>query len=345
MAKDRKVTMREVAERADVSVATVSHVLNKTRFVSRETQQRVLRAIRELNYRPNVLARTVRRRRTNTVGVVMCDLENPFMVEILRGIEIVLAVNGFDMLVTNTNYNEEWEQNALEMLYGKQVDGIILVPGKGRGIDLRFLIDFGVPLVVLDKRVSYEEVDLVEVTNREGSRELVRHLISLGHRRIGIIAGPPDTSTGWERLLGAFEAAKEEGISREQFLVFEGDFFKESGARAVQEFLALPSPPSVIYACNYSMGIGAFEAIKALGLRIPEDVGFAIFDDLPWFAYLAPPLTAVFQPALEVGKVGAELLIERLQKKRRSSRRVILPTSLRIRCSAGECLPARRSYP
>ncbi len=336
MVKGTRVTMREVAERADVSVATVSHVLNRTRFVSRETQQRVLKAIRELNYRPNVLAKSVRRRRTNTVGVVMCDLENPFMMEMLRGVEVVLTSNGFDMLVTNTSYSEEREQSALEMFYGKQVDGIILVPGKGGGVDLQLLVDFGVPVVVLDKQVDHEGVDLVEVTNREGSRELVRHLLRLGHRRIGIIAGPQDTSTGRERLLGALEAAKEEGIPREKLLVFEGDFFKESGAQAVRKFLSLPFPPSVIFACNYSMGIGAFEAIKDLGLRIPGDIGFAIFDDLPWFAYLSPPLTAVFQPAFEVGKVGAELLMERLKKKRNAPKRVVLPTSLRIRYSAGE---------
>uniref|UniRef100_A0A7V4WL74 LacI family transcriptional regulator n=2 Tax=Candidatus Caldatribacterium saccharofermentans TaxID=1454753 RepID=A0A7V4WL74_9BACT len=336
MVKGTRVTMREVAERADVSVATVSHVLNRTRFVSRETQQRVLKAIRELNYRPNVLAKSVRRRRTNTVGVVMCDLENPFMMEMLRGVEVVLTSNGFDMLVTNTNYSEEREQSALEMFYGKQVDGIILVPGKGGGVDLQLLVDFGVPVVVLDKQVDHGGVDLVEVTNREGSRELVRHLLRLGHRRIGIIAGPQDTSTGRERLLGALEAAKEEGIPGEKLLVFEGDFFKESGVQAVREFLSLPFPPSVIFACNYSMGIGAFEAIKDLGLRIPGDIGFAIFDDLPWFAYLSPPLTAVSQPAFEVGKVGAELLMERLKKKRNTPKRVVLPTSLRIRYSAGE---------
>jgi DNA-binding LacI/PurR family transcriptional regulator len=336
MVKGTRVTMREVAERADVSVATVSHVLNRTRFVSRETQQRVLKAIRELNYRPNVLAKSVRRRRTNTVGVVMCDLENPFMMEMLRGVEAVLTSNGFDMLVTNTNYSEEREQSALEMFYGKQVDGIILVPGKGGGVDLQLLVDFGVPVVVLDKQVDHGGVDLVEVTNREGSRELVRHLLRLGHRRIGIIAGPQDTSTGRERLLGALEAAKEGGIPREKLLVFEGDFFKESGVQAVREFLSLPFPPSVIFACNYSMGIGAFEAIKDLGLRVPGDIGFAIFDDLPWFAYLSPPLTAVFQPAFEVGKVGAELLMERLKKKRNTPKRVVLPTSLRIRYSAGE---------
>ncbi|MGC8778147.1 MAG: LacI family DNA-binding transcriptional regulator [Candidatus Caldatribacteriaceae bacterium] len=330
-------TIREVAERADVSIATVSHVLNRTRFVSRETQQRVLKAIRELNYRPNITAKSLRRRKTNTIGVIMCDLENPFMIEMLRGIESVLNQNDFDMLVTNTNYERPREQGALEMFYGKQVDGTILIPGRGGDVDLQFLLDFGIPIVVLDKRVK-EEVDTVEVTNRQGAREMVQHLRFLGHKRIGIIAGPQDTSTGKERLEGACEALKEANIPREDILVFEGNFARNSGEEAVKYFLSHPSPPSVIFACNYSMGIGAFETMKEMGLRIPQDIGFALFDDLPWFAHLTPPLTAVFQPAFEVGKVGAELLMESLRKKRKTPKRVVLPTLLRIRCSAGDCM-------
>ncbi|MCX7668351.1 MAG: substrate-binding domain-containing protein, partial [Atribacterota bacterium] len=261
----------------------------------------------------------------------------PFMIEMLRGIESVLNQNNFDMLVTNTNYEQSREQEALEMFYSKQVDGIILIPGRGGNMDFQFLLDFGVPIVVLDKRVK-EEVDTVEVTNRQGARELVQHLLSLGHKRIGIIAGPQDTSTGKERLEGALEALEKASIPRENILIFEGDFGRNSGEEATRCFLSHPSPPSVIFACNYSMGIGTFETIKEMGLRIPQEVGFALFDDLPWFAHLTPPLTAVFQPAFEVGKVGAELLMENLRKKRKTPKRVILPTSLRIRCSAGECM-------
>lgn len=328
------VTIRDVAERADVSIATVSHVLNRTRFVSRETQQRVLRAVRELGYRPNVVAKAARRRKTNTLGVIMCDLENPFMVEILRGIETVFAANHFDMLVTNTNYSLSEEQDALEMFFGKQVDGVILVPAKGGNVDLRLFIDFGVPVVVLDKRVDEKEVDFVGVTNREGSRELIQYVLELGHRRIGVIAGPQDTSTGRERLEGVFEAA---AFSDAEILVFEGDFTKDSGIEGIRHFLSLPQAPTAVFACNYSMGLGAFEALQDMGVKIPQDISFALFDDLPWFTYFDPPLTAIAQPAFDIGRKGAELLIERMSKRRKSPVRVVLPTTLCVRASVRKC--------
>lgn len=329
------VTIRDVAERADVSIATVSHVLNRTRFVSRETQQRVLRAVRELGYRPNVVAKTARRRRTNTLGVIMCDLENPFMVEILRGIETVFAAHHFDMLVTNTNYILSKEQDTLEMFFGKQVDGVILVPAKGGNVDLKLFIDFGVPVVVLDKRVDEEEVDFVGVTNREGSKELMQYILELGHRRIGVIAGPQDTSTGRERLEGVFEAAAV--FPDAEILVFEGDFTKDSGVEGVRHFLSCAQAPTALFACNYSMGLGAFEALHDMGVKIPQDISFALFDDLPWFTYLDPPLTAIAQPAFDIGRRGAELLIERLSKRRKSPMKVVLPTTLCIRASVGRC--------
>lgn len=335
----QRATIREVAERADVSIATVSHVLNRTRFVSRETQQKVLQAIRELHYLPNTTAKSLRRRKTNTIGVIMCDLENPFMTEIFRGIESVLTKHGFDLLVTNTNYDQTREQNALEMLYGKQVDGTILIPSRGGDVDLTLFLNFGIPLVVLDKQVTGEGVmDFVDVTNKQGAKELVQHLFKLGHKKIGIIAGPQNASTGKERLAGALEAIEEAGLTQDHVDIFEGDFLKNSGVEATKYFISHLSPPSVIFACNYSMGIGAFETLNELGLKIPQDIGFVLFDDLPWFAHFSPPLTTVFQPAFDIGKVGAELLVERFRTKRKTPKRITLPTSLRIRCSAGECM-------
>lgn len=341
--KRSKVTIKEVAERANVSVATVSHVINKSRFVSEETRQRVFKAIRELGYRPNVLARNLRRKKTNTIGVVICDLENPFFLGMLRGIDFTLGQHGFDMLVTNTSYDDERERRTLEMLYSKQVDGVILVPGRGGSEEISFLVDMGIPVVVLDKRLSIEtEVDVVEASNFQGSKEMVKHLIKIGHKRIGIITGPQDTSTGKQRLEGALEALVESGIPVEEELIVEGNFKKESGVEIIERFLSFLSPPTVVFACNFPMGIGAFEVLKQKGVRVPEEMGIAIFDDLPWFEYIDPPITAVRQPSFEMGKVGAELLIERIRKRRKRVKEVVLKTKLAIRLSAGEGLKAKK---
>lgn len=340
-----KVTIKEVAKRANVSVATVSHVINKSRFVSEETRQRVFKAIHELGYRPNALARNLRRRKTNTIGVVICDLENPFFLGMLRGIDFALGQQSFDMLVTNTSYDDERERRTLEMLYSKQVDGVILVPGRGGSEEISFLVDMGIPVVVLDKRLSIEtEVDVVEASNFQGSKEMMKHLIKIGHKRIGIIAGPQDTSTGKQRLEGALEALAESGIPVEKELIIEGDFKKESGVKIMERFLSLPSPPTVVFACNFPMGIGAFEVLKRKGVKVPEEMGVAIFDDLPWFEYIDPPITAVRQPSFEMGKVGAELLIERIKRRRKRVKEVVLETKLAIRLSAGEGLRTKRRW-
>ncbi|HSV31226.1 MAG TPA: LacI family DNA-binding transcriptional regulator [Atribacteraceae bacterium] len=329
-------TIKDVARQAGVSTATVSHVLNETRFVHEATRHWVLKAVQELDYRPNIVAKSLRRRKTGTVGLIFCDLVSPFFSDLFQSVETTLGKNGFDLLVTNTGYDFEKEKAACELFYSKQVDGIILVPGSDRGEHLQFLVDRNIPIVLLDKKVSHVKTDLVMVNNRRGSQILINYLVSLGHRRIGIIAGPQDTSTGKERLEGYYQALNDHEIPVDPHMVKVSDFLEKGGYQSTLELLDMSSPPSVIYCCNSPMLMGALKAFQEKNIIIPSQLGLAVFDDLPWFRFIKPPLTAVAQPSFALGESAAMLLISRMLKKHTRPKKVVLNVELKRRLSAGE---------
>ena len=338
------VTIKEVAKLAGISTSTVSHVINKTRFVSRHTRAKVLKAIDELDYRPNIVARSLRSKKTGTVGLIICDLRNPFFSEVLQGIETYLGKKSYDIIVTNTDYDTDKEKESAEMFYSKRVDGIIIVPGGDNDEQVRFLTERDIPVVLLDKRIPNLNVDVLLVNNIEGSKQLIEHLISLGHERIGIIAGPLNSTTGKERLEGYLKALREHSIPEDKDLIKIGDFKKQSGYLLTLELLSLSFPPTVIFACNNLMGLGAMEATRERKIRMPEEIGLAIFDDLPWFNYVNPPLTVVAQPSSRLGETAGELLFEQMRKKRKRPKEVVLDVQLKIRQSAGEGLRTLKSH-
>lgn len=337
MKRRKPVTIKDVAKEARVSPTTVSYVLNKTKLVSKETQIKVIEAIKRLNYQPNVVARSLRSKKTNTVGLVICDLKNPFFAEVLQGIESYLGKKDYTILVIDTNYDPEKEEEAIKTLLGKQVDGMIVVLGRDNAEYLSLLDDWNIPVVFLDKKAEGKKnADAVLVNNKEGSKRLIEHVLSLGHRRIGIIAGPLNTTTGRERLEGYLEALSNFSLPRDEILIKIGDFRKESGYRLALELLDLPSLPGVIYACNNLMGLGAMEAIRERGFRIPEEVGLVIFDDLPWFKFVNPPLTVVSQPSFQLGEAAGKLLFEQMRKGRKKPKEIVLSARLEVRESVGE---------
>lgn len=342
--KRKSVTIKEVAELAGVSTTTVSYVINNTGFVSKETRAKVINAINKLGYRPNIVARSLRSRKTGTVGLIICDLRNPFFAEVLWGIETYLGKRGYNLIVADTDYDPKKEEESAEMFYSKQVEGVIIVPGGGKDEYVRFLKGRNIPVVLLDKRVQDLDVDVVLVNNVEGSRQLVEHLVSLGHERIGIIAGPLASTTGRERLEGYLQALRKHSIPEDGELIKIGDFRKQSGYLLTLELLSLALPPTVIFACNNLMGLGAMEALNERKIRIPEEVGLVIFDDLPWFRYINPPLTTVAQPSFKLGEVAAELLMSQITRRRKKPREVVLDVQLKVRQSAGEALKSPGSF-
>jgi len=325
-------TMRDVAEHAGVSVTTVSHYINKTRRVSDELQMRISAAMEALNYQPNALARSLRRKITHSLGIIIPDSANPFFAEVARGIEDASFEQDYNVFLCNTDGNPKKELIYANVLVEKQVDGILFVASAGTAHDLmRTLAQRKIPLVLVDRDLPDVEADSVLVNNRLGGYQATRHLIDLGHRRIGCIAGPSALTPSAERVTGYRQALAECSIPIDESLIVKGSFHYQSGFEAAQKLLSLPEPPTAIFACNDLMAVGAISAAIKSGRSVPGQLSVVGFDDIQLASYVNPPLTTVAQPTYDVGMLAAKLLMERLQDRDLPPRRQYLETQLVIR--------------
>ncbi|MCK4419278.1 LacI family DNA-binding transcriptional regulator [Candidatus Aerophobetes bacterium] len=325
------ITIKDVAKEAKVSVATVSHVINKTRFVSEFTRQKVLKAMARLHYQPDGIAQSLRSKRTNTIGLIISDIANSFYPEVVRGIEKEMVKKGYSIILTDTDDNIEKEKKLVTLLFNRRVDGFIIVTAGEEKEHIEFLLQRDIPVVLLDRRINGLQLDTVLVDNRRGTKKLIQRLISLGHKRIAIITGSLNVFTGKERLNGYLEALKEHSLPVDDQLIKKGNFRRESGYFSTLELLSLNPPPSVIFACNNLIGLGVMDALQEKEIQIPEEMGIAIFDDLPWFKHLSAPLTVVAQPTFRLGEMAAKLLLERIKGKRKKPKEVVLGVELRQR--------------
>jgi len=307
----RKLNIEEVAEYAGVSTATVSRVLNNYPFVKDETRRRVLQVIRETNYQVNAVARNLRRKKTLSIGVIISNVLSSFYSVIAKAVEDTAIRNRFSTVLCNGGDSPEKELGYLKVLHENRVDGVILSPtGKNRDY-LNLLISSGIPVTLIDRTVKGLQCDTVLINNREASTEVVRHMLRKGYRNIGFIAGPLDRLTGAERLQGYYQAHEEEGVSINKELVKVGDFLMESGKAKANELFE-EGKLDALYVSNCDMSTGAYVAIKEKGLRIPEDIGFAIFDDPDWASLVTPGVSAVRQPVYTLGSTAADLLVKRI---------------------------------
>ena len=311
--------MKDVAARARVSVSTVSHVLNETRRVSEETRGEVLAAIKELSYRPNLLAKGLRTRRTYTIGLLIPDIQNSFFTSVVRGVEDVALSRGYHLFLCKTDEDRRREDEYITELAKKRVDGLMVAPPARREAGVRRLRREGVPFVFVDRDVEGAEADVVSVNYQAGMRLTAEHLVGLEHRRIAIlISGPLDKASGYERHLGLHDALSDLGVELEDSLVRFGDFRASSGREEARDLLSLPSPPTAMVTANNQMTLGALLTISEMGLGVPGDVSVVGFDDLEW-APLAgppltgPPLTTVAQPTYEMGVRAARMLFDRIE--------------------------------
>jgi LacI family transcriptional regulator len=336
-------TIVEVARRARVSTSTVSHVVNRTRFVSPQSRARVEEAIRTLGYRPNALARSLRVGRTHTLGLVIPDSANPFFAEVGRAIELAAFEAGFSVILCNTENEREKEQLYLGVLAKKQVEGIVLAAADERSDPLRTLLHGRVPVVAVDRERRGLALDTVLTDNRGGGLLATRHLLALGHRRIGCVTGPARLSTTAQRLLGYRRALRDAGVPADDALVVAADFHPAAGAAALRALLALPRPPTAVFACNDLMALGVLSAAAEAGRRVPEDLAVVGYDDIELAAFAMPPLTTVAQPKAEMGRAIVKLLVDRIRDGRLPPQRAVLPVELRIRrsCGAGAAAPRR----
>lgn len=330
-------TIREVAEKAGVSPTTVSHVVNNTRYVSANVRERVLQAMVDLGYRPNALARSLRRGETKTLGLILPDSANPFFAEIGHAIEAAAFSSGYSVILCNTEGDLEKETLYTDVLSKKQVDGMIFVTTGDNPSSIQELLTQNLPIVVVDRDPQTADVDAVLTDNRQCGYLATQHLIQLGHRRIGCIMGPSNVTPSAMRVTGYQDAMRENHLPVEEIWLVRGDFHPDSGHAAAMELLRQPNPVTAIFVCNDMMAIGALRAAYESGLRVPEQLSIVGVDNIDLASYTIPPLTTITQPKAEIGQTAFHLLVQRIHQHDLPARRVTLPSSLVIRNSTGRC--------
>lgn len=325
--------MYDVAQQAGVSKATVSHVINDTRFVEQETKQRVLEAIAELDYRPNAAARSLTTRKTGIIGMVIGDATNLFFSEMLMGVEGVIRSQNYGLVVCNTNEVLEHEDHYLNLVLGQRVDGIIAAATSKRWKALAAAEVQHTPVVYVDRTFDGMDGPFVGVDNYGGAAEGTRHLIKCGHKKIGMLAGLPRLSTMRERIVGFRRALSGADLPCNEEWIVTSELSIEGGKEAALTLLGQDDRPTAVFVNNNLLCLGALLALRELSLSCPTDVSLVSFDDHPWAAVSDPPMTVVHQPAWQVGRSAAELLCNLLSGAEVASSKVILPCEMVLRQS------------
>lgn len=306
-------TIRDVARLARVSISTVSRVQSGAASVKPETKERVLQALRQLDYQPDDVARSMVMKRTHTIGVVIPDITNPFFPSVIKGIEDLARKRGYSTILCNTDESPEEEQKAIRMLRQKRVDGLVITTADENGKQIRKAVADGLPVVLVDRKAEGCDLDVVLIDNVLGAYQAARHLILQGHKKIGVIAGPQSVTPGRERLKGFQTALREYGVQFEERYTKIGDFREESGYALGRQLLESPKPPTAIFSCNNLMTIGLLKAILERGLRIGTDIAVVGFDDIEIATMLNPPITVVARPMYKMGTLACDLLMERIE--------------------------------
>lgn len=338
-------TIRDVAERAGVATSTVSHVINGTRNVDLLLARRVNAAIEELGYRPNALAQSMRRGRTHTVGLIIPDIANPFFGDLTRAFEDAILDAGYSTIICNSDGDEQKEAGYLDVLLSKKVDGLVLIGDGQPSEGLSRAVESGPPTIVVDRDLDDRSVSQVVIDNDGGGRLAGRHLLDLGHRDIGVVAGPDRLGTSAKRLMGFTRVLGEAGIDIREDRVFRGDYRAASGRAAMNEWVRRGDLPTAVFAENDLMAIGVLSAAHAAGTRVPSEISVVGFDGIPFGADLSPALTTVAQPTAEIASAAVAMLLERLRDREAPPSRTQLSVSLVVRESSapvrgGEELPS-----
>ncbi|MDX2593517.1 MULTISPECIES: LacI family DNA-binding transcriptional regulator [Streptomyces] len=331
-------SIKDVAAAAGVSVATVSRVLNEHPSVSADARQRVMAAVQDLGYRPNAVARSLRTDQTRTLGLVISDVLNPYFTELARAVEEEARALGYSVIIGNADERPDLQDHHVRTLLDRRIDGLLVSPTDGGSPLMLDAVRAGTPMVFVDRWIPGVQVPVVRADGREAVRDLVAHLCRLGHRRLAIIAGPAATTTGSERVDAFRDAMAEHGLPLPDAYIGQGDFQAGSGRRVTEGFLDLPEPPEVIFAADNLMALGALDAVRARGLRVPDDIALAAFDDIPWFVHTDPPVTAIAQPTGELGRAAVRALVDRIEGRPPAS--VTFTARLVVRRSCGEAAPS-----
>lgn len=328
-----KVNMKGVAQKAGVSTTTVSHVINKTRFVKEETKKKVLKAMKELNYYPNSAARSLRSQRSNVIGLLVPDISNFFFSSIAKGVESTSKKHGYNLIFSNSNENLESEIEQIKIFNTQIVDGLIMAPVPGDHTFLNDLLNRSYPVVFIDRKPKGYQGDYVLGNNIKGTYDAISMLIKKGHSRIGILTGLPGLTTTEERLIGYKKALTNYGLKVNENLIKVGDSQFEGGYKSTKELLEY-TDITALFVTNNLMTVGAIKYLKEKRVAIPGDIAIIGFDDYKWASITEPSLSMVKQPAYDIGEKASTLLIKRIKKEEIGDyKEYRLPTKLIIRDS------------
>jgi DNA-binding LacI/PurR family transcriptional regulator len=328
-----KITVHDVAKKAEVSTATVSRVINNSDTVSNDLKIRVQAVINELGYRPNRAAYHLRSGKVKRVGVLFADIRNPFFTSVLAGIENYLHQADYALILGNSNENPKIERMQLQAFLDEGVAGIILSSVANTSAQYQQVIEAGIPILAIDRVPDNLKVDSISINNIKAAKEATEHLIHLGHKNIAFIGGPEHISTARLRKLGYLEAL--EKIPNNKPTIELGDFTQAGGYRATTNLLSTHKNVSALLVANNLMTLGALEAIHEKKILIPDQIALVGFDDMPWATSLQPPLTVVSQPTYDMGKIAARLLLDRIHNPDSPIQQVTLETHLIVRESCG----------
>lgn len=332
-----RVTIKDIAKSANVSTTTVSKVINnKVDDISKATIDKVKKVIKEQNYTPNSLARSMITKKTKTVGLIIPDIRNPFFTDLVRGAEDIANERGYNLFFCNTDDDLSKEIKYINTLIEKQVDGIALAGSANRNPKIEKDININVPLVTLDRNVYFSKVKgIIEINNFKGAYEATTHLINLGHRDILLLIGSQDLKTSKDRLKGYKEALKDNNIKINENNIKIGTYDKEFGKKIIDDLKGKLSA-TAIFCGNDLIAIGAIKSLKEQGYKVPEDVSIVGFDDIYISSLLTPALTTVHQPSYKIGYTAVKLLINTLENKCTSNKTIIIEPELVIRESTSK---------
>ena len=330
-----KVTMREIAQRAKVSLGTVSHVVNETATVRPKLKARVLEAIRSLGFQPSALAQGLRQNRIRMLGMIVPDITNPFFPAVVRGAEDVAFRESYRLVLCNTDNKPEKEALYVKELRSYRAAGLLIIPAAGSDLlsELGEVPQETQPVVCVDRCPEGWKGDGVVTDGETGAYQATKHLIDSHHRRLAVVTGPPQVANSIQRFRGFKKAVDEAGIKVGAEFVQPAAFDTRSGYEAGKRILAMSPRPTGIFAFNDMMALGVLHALHELKLRCPEDVSLVGFDNLEFCEYTSPALTSVYQPGYEMGAAAAALLLRRIAGSQEPSQQIALATELKVRSS------------
>jgi DNA-binding LacI/PurR family transcriptional regulator len=330
-------SIKDVAARAGVSVASVSRVLNESKPVAEATRRRVLAAADALHYSIDQRARALRRRKSGTLGLIVSDVGNPYFPDVIRAIEAVAYRSGHDLFLCNSDEDPERERFYVRAMIAQRIGGIIIVPVTLSGASLALALRNDIPIVCLDRRLDDVALDSVVVDNRSGGALAADALLERGHRRIGAIVATR-TTPGRDRLEGFIQRLAARGVPLDPELIRDGEYRQSGGRAAARSLMELRQRPTGLFVANHPMTLGALQAARECALSVPRDVSLVAFDDTAWATFLDPPLTTVRQPTDELGAAAAGLLIDRVEERYTGiARSIVLQPELVDRASIAAC--------